>query len=85
MEEVMAVLGEPFPGKVFINNSKLNGFLDHFKKTDCFRTDCNQCGYCEQMATQAISIDEEWRKEMISKFEKAIDTLITGEIAGFGR
>lgn len=85
MEEVMAVLGEPFPGKVFINNSKLNGFLDHFKKTDCFHTDCNRCGYCEQMASQAVSIDEEWRKEMISRFEKAIDILVTGEIAGFGQ
>jgi len=84
MEEAMEVLKEPFPGKVFIDNSKLNGFLDYFKKTDCFHTDCNRCGYCEQMASKAVSIDEDWRKEMISRFEKAIDILITGEIAGFG-
>ncbi|MGO8991643.1 MAG: U32 family peptidase [bacterium] len=84
MKEAMEVLKEPFPGKVFIDNSKLNGFLDYFKKTDCLHTDCDRCGYCEQMASKAISIDEEWRKEMISRFEKAIDILITGEIAGFG-
>ncbi|HMK74703.1 MAG TPA: U32 family peptidase [Thermodesulfobacteriota bacterium] len=84
MEEAMEVLKEPFPGKVFIDNSKLNSFLDYFKKTDCFHTDCNRCGYCEQMASKAVSIDEDWRKEMISRFEKAIDILITGEIAGFG-
>ena len=84
MEEAMEVLREPFPGKVFIDNSKLNGFLDYFKKTDCFHTDCDRCGYCEQMASKAVSIDEEWRKEMISRFEKALNTLITGEIAGFG-
>lgn len=84
MEEAMEVLKEPFSGKVFIDNSKLNGFLDYFKKTDCVHTDCDRCGYCEQMASRAISIDGEWRKEMISRFEKAMDILITGEIAGFG-
>ena len=84
MEDVMAVLGEPFPGKVFINNSKLNGFLDYFKKTDCFHTDCDRCGYCQQMASRAVSIDEEWRKEMVARFDRAIGILITGEIAGFG-
>jgi len=85
MEEVMEVLQEPFAGKVYIDNSKLNGFLDYFKKTDCFHTDCDRCGYCEQIASQAVFIDEEWRKEMISRFEKAIDILIAGEIAGFGQ
>jgi collagenase-like PrtC family protease len=85
MEEVMAVLREPFAGKVYIDNSKLNGFLDYFKNNDCFHTDCDRCGYCEQMASQAISIDEEWRIEMISRFDNAINILLTGEIAGFGQ
>ena len=83
MEEVMAVLREPFPEKVTIDNSKLNGFLDYFKKIDCFHMDCDRCGYCERIASQAISIDEEWRQEMISRFDRSMETLITGEIAGF--
>jgi hypothetical protein len=83
MEEVMAVLREPFPEKVYIDNSKLNGFLDYFKKIDCFHMDCDRCGYCERIASQAISIDEEWRQEMISRFDRSMETLITGEIAGF--
>jgi len=83
MEEVMAVLREPFPEKVTIDNSKLNGFLDYFKKIDCFHMDCDRCGYCERIASQAISIDEEWRQEMISRFDKAIGILVKGEIAGF--
>ena len=85
MEEVMAPLREPFPGKVHIDNLKLNGFLDYFKKVDCLHTDCDHCGYCEQMAHQAVSIDEEWRKEMITGFDRAMEVLITGEIAGFGQ
>ncbi len=83
MGEAMEVLKEPFPGKVFIDNSKLDGFIDRFKKTDCLRTDCDRCGYCEQMASRAISIDEEWRKEMILRFDKAVKMMLTGEIAGF--
>jgi len=83
MEEVMAVLREPFPEKVYIDNSKLNGFLDYFKKIDCFHMDCDRCGYCERIASQAISIDEEWRQAMISRFDKAVEILVNGEIAGF--
>lgn len=83
MEEVMAVLREPFPEKVTIDNSKLNGFLDYFKKIDCFHMDCDRCGYCERIASQAISIDEEWRQEMISRFDRSLEILVKGEIAGF--
>lgn len=82
MEEVMAVLREPFPGKVTIDNSKLNGFLDYFKKIDCFHMDCDRCGYCERISSQAISIDEEWRQEMISRFDRAMEILVKGEMAG---
>jgi hypothetical protein len=83
MVEAMEVLKEPFPGKVLIDNSKLNGFLDYFKKTDCLHTDCDRCGHCEQVAYEAVSIDEEWRKEMIIRFEKGMEMMIAGEIAGF--
>lgn len=83
MEEVMAVLREPFPDKVHIDNSKLEGFLDYFKKVDCLHMDCDRCGYCERIAAQAISIDEEWRQEMISRFDRAVEILVKGEIAGF--
>lgn len=85
MEEVMAVLREPFPEKVYIDNSKLNGFLDYFKKIDCFHMDCDRCGYCERIASQAISIDEEWRQEMISRFDRSMEILVKGEMAGFSQ
>ena len=83
MRETMEVLKEPFPGKVQIDNKKFNGFLDHFKRTDCFHTDCDRCGYCEKVADETISIDEAWRKEMILRFDKAMERMVAGEIAGF--
>jgi collagenase-like PrtC family protease len=81
MHEIMTVLREPFTGKLSIDNTELNGFIDYFKKVDCLRTDCVRCGYCGRVASRAISIDEEWRQEMISRFERAITSLITGEVA----
>jgi len=79
----MAVLREPFPGRVHIDNRKLDGFLGHFKKVDCLRTDCDRCGYCENVANRAISMDEQWRREMVARFDRALEILTTGEIAGF--
>ena len=79
----MGVLKGPFPGKIQIDNKKFNGFLDPFKKADCFHADCDRCGYCEQVADETVSIDEEWRKEMIIRFDKAMARMVAGEIAGF--
>ena len=81
MQEIMAILREPFAGKLSIDNTKLNGFIDHFKKVDCQRLDCDQCSYCRRVASQAIYIDEGWRQKMISRFDRAINSLINGEVA----
>jgi len=81
VEEVLKVLREPLTDKLYIDNAKLKGFIDHFKEVDCLHTDCEHCGYCEQVASRVISIDEGWRKEMIAKFDRATAILLTGEIA----
>ena len=81
--EILEVLREPFTGRLSIDNEKLDGFLDHFRKVDCLRTDCDYCGYCDRVASKAISIDEKWRQEMIARFERAIGMLISGELAGY--
>ncbi len=83
MEEVVAVLREPFTGRLYIDNAKLNGFLDHFRKVDCLHTDCDRCGFCERVASQVVSIDEGWRREMITRFERAMEILLRGELAHY--
>ena len=82
MREIMAVLREPFPGRVYIDNRKLDGFLDHFRTRDCLRISCKDCGYCESVASRAVFIDERWREEMIARFDRALKILIKGQIAG---
>jgi len=83
MEEHLQVLREPFTEKLYIDNSKLEGFLDYFEKIDCLHMDCDQCGYCEKVASKVISIDEKWRNEMITRFDKAVKSLVDGELAGY--
>ena len=83
MLEQLEVLREPFTEKLHIDNSKLEGFLDYFEKVDCLHMDCDQCGYCEKVASKVISIDEQWRNEMIAKFDRAVETLLKGELAGY--
>ncbi len=85
MMEQLEVLREPFTEKLYINNSKLEGFLDFFEKVDCLHMDCDQCGYCKKVAAKAITIDEKWRKEMIARFDRAVESLLTGELAGYNK
>lgn len=41
-------------------------FLDGFRDRDCASMDCQTCGYCELIATQAVSIAPEYRAEQSS-------------------
>ncbi|MCP4667788.1 MAG: hypothetical protein GY849_15650, partial [Deltaproteobacteria bacterium] len=82
LEEVLAVLREPFTDKLYIDNVKLGGFLEKFKETDCQYRDCDVCGYCEAVASRVISMDDDWRKEMIARFDRAHEMMITEGMAG---
>ncbi|SPD75294.1 putative Peptidase, U32 superfamily [uncultured Desulfobacterium sp.] len=82
MKEIFSILREPFSERLFIDNSRLEGFLEYFEKADCLHMDCNACGYCQKVAKDAISIDDGWRRDMIAKFDEAVKILISGELAG---
>jgi collagenase-like PrtC family protease len=42
---------------VHIDNTKLDGFIDFFKKQDC-EANCGECKYCEQWAKKAITMNK---------------------------
>ena len=54
---------------IYIDNKKLNGFMDFFYKGNCHR-DCNECNYCNKFAEKAISY-----LVPIEKHEKAMEAL----------
>ncbi len=68
--------GEP----VYIDNSKLTGFIPGFKDRDCRSTDCGTCGWCASYAKKAVKIDEGYRAELIKLYEDAFGDMYSGEM-----
>lgn len=61
--------GEP---PVFIDNRKLDGFIDRFLKQGCRDVLCDECRYCHEYAEKAISIDPAYREDCL-RLHEAID------------
>jgi collagenase-like PrtC family protease len=54
---------------LYIDNKKLNGFMDFFHKGNCHR-DCNECNYCNKFADKAIRY-----LVPVEEHEKAMESL----------
>lgn len=65
---------------LYLDGSKLEGFLEGFSKRDCARTDCETCGWCHHFMTEALGMDEEKRQQMIAEYEKFFEAFLSGEI-----
>ena len=57
-------------------------FLDGFRNRDCASLDCQACCYCEQIASQAVSISPEYRSEVLRKYAEMDETMATGRLWG---
>jgi len=44
---------------VFIDNNKLDGFIDHFKSSKCGQVSCGECNYCNKISKKVISFPNE--------------------------
>jgi collagenase-like PrtC family protease len=63
---------------VFIDNRKLDGFIDRFKKQGCMTLDCEKCRYCHKWADRAVKIDPDWKKKMALIYDDLLDEIYTG-------
>jgi len=68
--------------KIYIDNGKLEGFLDGIKKIDCRYVSCDRCGYCERYAQKAIWFSETDREEAIRRTGLFLDKMTTSKIFG---
>ena len=55
-------------------------FLDSFRNRNCASLDCKACGYCEQIAAQAVSISPGYRTEVLKKYAEIDETMATGRL-----
>ena len=65
---------------VYIDNRKLDGFMDRFEKLGCEELDCEDCRYCHKWAEKSVHFDQEWRKEMTETFDDVLDDLHSGTL-----
>ncbi len=63
-----------------MDNRKLDGFIEHFKKVDCNQTSCSECLYCEKVFHEVAVVDREGIKKASQKVKDFSESLLTGEI-----
>jgi len=57
-------------------------FLDGFRNRDCALLDCRTCGYCEQIAAQAVSVAPDYRATVLAKYAEMDAAMATGGLWG---
>ncbi|MHA1252504.1 MAG: U32 family peptidase [Candidatus Helarchaeota archaeon] len=67
--------------KVIIDNTKLDGFIEFFKKQNC-NAMCDECNYCAEWAKRAIIIDESRTKPYVSALKNYMLDIISGREFG---
>lgn len=65
---------------VYIDNGKLNGFIEHFFHGRCSGSECDECGYCKETADRALYIPEDYRERVLKKYEMFIESLNDGSM-----
>ncbi len=69
--------------KVYLDNKKLDGFLEYFVKGACQCSrrggSCDGCNYCLQAAEKALVIDPSYRDEFLKVYGKILDELVEGK------
>ena len=74
-------LGKEFKSKLIIDNTKLTGFIDFFKKQDCVAM-CNECSYCEEWAKKAVLLDKEESTCYVEIIQNYINDIVTSREFG---
>lgn len=73
------------PPPVYIDNRKLDGFMDRFANKGCKDVDCEACRYCHQWAERSVAIDEQYRERCSQLYEQVFDDLHSGRMWGVDR
>jgi len=74
-------LGKESKSKLYIDNTKLNGFIDFFKKQNCIAM-CNECNYCEEWANKSVLLDKEESTRYVDSIKNYMNDIITSREFG---
>lgn len=72
LQELGKTMGLLYPRKgetaLYLDNRKLDGFIDRFLKHTCVDVDCEKCQYCHRFADKAVSIDPTYRERVLAMY-----------------
>ncbi|MFX1446401.1 MAG: U32 family peptidase, partial [Promethearchaeota archaeon] len=67
--------------KLIIDNTKLDGFIEFFKRQDCISM-CDDCNYCKQWAKKAVILDTQEAPKYIQSLKDYVNDIITSREFG---
>jgi len=74
-------IGKESKSKLYIDNTKLDGFIDFFKNQNC-NAMCDVCNYCEEWAQKAVTLDSESASRYVDSLKSYLNDLITSREFG---
>jgi len=67
------------PKRPYINNNKLDGFIDYFVDGKCNGI-CDECNYCKEFAKKSLEEDEAERKTQLEFYQQLHNDLVTSSM-----
>ncbi|MFN8370686.1 MAG: U32 family peptidase [Bacteriovoracaceae bacterium] len=71
-----------YDSPVYIDNKKLDGFIQRFLHTGCRNINCSECKHCHRFAELAITIDPNYSKRCLdlhNRVDEALETRGSGK------
>lgn len=66
--------------KTYLDNNKLNTFLETIRSKKCRERDCEECRYCHQVAQNVFQVEPEYLAECLSLYEEISDAMLNGKM-----
>ncbi|TXT66728.1 MAG: hypothetical protein BAJALOKI1v1_260026 [Promethearchaeota archaeon] len=82
-KKIGETIGRESKSKLYIDNTKLDGFIDFFKKQNC-NAMCEICTYCQEWADKAVRLDPERAKRYVESLQSYLNDIITSREFGLG-
>lgn len=65
---------------VYIDNRKLDGFLDFLMQSGCRGDNCGACRYCHEVAEATVEVDAQAQKERLELYERVLEDFDSGRL-----
>lgn len=69
----------------YIDNTKLNGFIDFFIQDRCKNSNCQECGYCKKVADDVLTVPQDVKNDYINFYKTYLETMIDGTLFCAGK